>query len=514
MYIIPNTAIRLIKNCPLDPNYENTIYFSSLAAQTTYFTSTLSGLLFNANSYQRVNKGTLRVAVNAETIYNYNYLAFQNTSFGSRWFYAFIRKIEYVNNVTSEITYELDVLQTWHFSYELEQCFVEREHSVTDAIGDNLVPEKLETGEYIVDKYSEPDCLDPASWDIVLFCTIDDQYNPVDAYWNLYMGSGLFPKTFPNTVAGVTSMATWMSNIPAAMQGKAVVSATLMPHFMTTASQVGSWSDAPVTTMMRSDGTAVRNKKCLTYPYNFLYVTNFQGKYGVYRYEFFHNKLACTFEFYGRVTPDPVFIAVPSAYKLDLPETFANNNNYDEMIELSGFPQIPFNTDAFQAWLAQSASSIAINGMSFVAGMVSGNVPVAAAAATGLAHQAVEGAIASAMPPQSRGGVAGSGKFSTGKLTLGFMNKHITPEFATIIDDYFSMYGYACKQVKTPNRTARPEWNYVKTIGCKIKGIESATGGLPAEDADKIESIYNAGVRFWTNPAHIGDYTQNNAPTI
>ena len=65
MYIEPNTNIRLIKNCPLDKSQENTIYFTSRAAQTTYFTSTLNGLLFEKNSYQRVNKGKFRIAINA-----------------------------------------------------------------------------------------------------------------------------------------------------------------------------------------------------------------------------------------------------------------------------------------------------------------------------------------------------------------------------------------------------------------------------------------------------------------
>ena len=99
MYILPNTKIRLIKNCPLDKSQENTIYFTSEAAQQTYFLATLNGFLFEQNTYQRVNKNSLRVQMNAEALYNCNYLAFQNTSFGAKWFYAFIDKIEYINNI-------------------------------------------------------------------------------------------------------------------------------------------------------------------------------------------------------------------------------------------------------------------------------------------------------------------------------------------------------------------------------------------------------------------------------
>lgn len=55
----------------------------------------------------------MRVEKKAEDLYDCNYLAFQNTSFGSKWFYAFITSVEYVNNITSEITFEIDVLQTY-----------------------------------------------------------------------------------------------------------------------------------------------------------------------------------------------------------------------------------------------------------------------------------------------------------------------------------------------------------------------------------------------------------------
>ena len=75
MYITPNTTVKLFKNCPLDKSYENTIYFASVSAQTTYFSS-LTGYTFNNQSYQRVNKGKIRVAMNAEPLYNCNYMAF------------------------------------------------------------------------------------------------------------------------------------------------------------------------------------------------------------------------------------------------------------------------------------------------------------------------------------------------------------------------------------------------------------------------------------------------------
>ena len=80
----------------------------------------------------------------------------------------------------------------------------------------------------------------------------------------------------------------------------------------------------------------------------------------------------------------------------------------------------------------------------------------------------------------------------------------VTAQFARMIDDYFTMFGYAVKRVKVPNRNSRPHWNYVKTIGCTL------TGSIPSDDMKKICSIYNNGVTFWKNGTEIGHYELDN----
>ena len=527
MYIEPNTKIRLIKNCPLDKSQENTIYFTSQAAQTTYFTSTLSGYLFDKNTYQRVNKGVLRVAMNAEALYNCNYLAFQNYAFGDKWFYAFIDKIEYINNITSEISYTIDVMQTWHFAYDLEQCLVEREHSVTDNIGDNLVPENLATGEYITSNHSRYDDLENLV--PVLFCTVDKNYDDVNGTVNQGLFTGLMPIEFDDW----EDLVDWIADLDIPKQ-QAIVSGCYMPSKLVhrPVSPASFQHTIPrITSLMRSDGTAVKNKKCLTYPYNFIYVTNFQGNNAVYKYEYFGTHIVSNvdsiiFRFSGGCNPNPSVFMFPFDYK----GGDALLENRDEGMSLSGYPQIAWNIDSFKAWLAQNSSSLAVNGIA-TAGSLAGYLGAGTAAAIigapevalpamaiagafSLAKSAISGAMASLAPPQSKGSTNGASQFQADNMNFEFMNKHITPEFATIIDDYFTMYGYATNNVKVPNRTARPEWNFVKTIGCKIQGINSGSGGLPADDADAIETIYNRGVRFWTKPAHIGNYTYDNSPSI
>ena len=92
MYIEPNTVIRVLKNCPLDNTYDHTIWFGSLSAQTSYFMG-LTKYTFPAQTYQRVNKGVMRLYRKADDLYDCNYLMFQNSSFGTKWFYAFITSV-------------------------------------------------------------------------------------------------------------------------------------------------------------------------------------------------------------------------------------------------------------------------------------------------------------------------------------------------------------------------------------------------------------------------------------
>ena len=150
-YISPNTEVRIYSGVPLDRDYNHTVKQTSLSTQLTVFAPYLKYTLTNL-SYQRSGKNTIRVSKLADTLYDCNYMAFQNTAFGNKWFYAFIDRVEYINNNTSEITYTIDVMQTWYFDYDLGECYVEREHSETDAAGDNLVPENLDTGELLINQ--------------------------------------------------------------------------------------------------------------------------------------------------------------------------------------------------------------------------------------------------------------------------------------------------------------------------------------------------------------------------
>ena len=189
MQIQPNSVIKLCSGVPIDSSYKDTIYFTSKSEQKSYFESKVSKTMDKA-SFQRINgqQGVVRMSANAETIYDCNYMMFQNTNYGSKWFYAFITNIEYINDKVSNIYFSIDVMQTWFlFDCTLKECFVEREHSKTDNIGDNLVPENLEYGDYVSSTFEQFTGSDlpsggnniVAPLSIVVACTFNKDYTDI-----------------------------------------------------------------------------------------------------------------------------------------------------------------------------------------------------------------------------------------------------------------------------------------------------------------------------------------------
>lgn len=499
MYVAPNTNVRILKNVPLDNTYRNTIYFSNVSAQVDYFSGKTKHNLTQL-SYQAPWGKPLRVEVNAENLYDCNYIMFQNTSFGNKWFYAFIIQVNYINNETSEITFEIDVMQTWFFDYTINPSFVEREHVVNDAIGSNLVPEDLEVGDYIYDTAFPSGHINDFS--IVVAATVNKDLEPgppLGSYGGIYSGCWLHVFETPNAAS------VFIQQLTNDNKADAIVSIFMMPSDFTT--DMNSPAKHYVIEFDKQTGTidgyTPKNNKLFTYPYCFLYATNLMGNSAHYKYEYF-NQYNCRFDFAMDMSPNPTGLITPLGYK-------NVGANYNESISINGFPQCAFSIDTYKAWLAQNGSSMAVDmlGSAMVAGVgaLSGNPIGLVAGAGALANVASTLARISAIeaqPPQSRGSQSSATQVALSIKDMWFYNYHIRAEFAKIIDDFFNVYGYAVHRVKVPERTSRPYWNYVKTKNVSI------TGSLPADDMASVRNIYDKGITFWKQGYNVGNYNLDN----
>lgn len=512
MYIAPGSRICLFRDIPFDADYNNTLYFATKVSQINYFNGHIYAAL-NNQSYQDLSKGFVRIEKTAAEVWQCNYMAWQNTPYSNKWFYAFIDRIQYVNNDTCEVYYTLDVIQTYHFDYTLGRCFVEREHSAVDEVGSNLVPERLELGEYVSSNLQGVG--DIINLSIVVAANFDENYNNVAGglYGSLF--SGLMYHVFPNNAQGAEACANFIMG--AGSKASGIVSVFLMPTALAT--NIGGGVNRMIFTLDKLDsgtydGYEPRNKKLYTYPYNFLYVTTLQGKSAVYPYEYFESDSA-VFTVAGDFSANPNVVMIPRDYK-GVPV------NYDEQLVLGGYPQLSFNTDTFKAYIAQQATNLSVNALA------AGTVPMitqdpaqikdwAQNTASGVVRlgaqvgiNAILSAVAPkyAMPNQAHTGAGSATSCALGQQTFWCMQKHITAEFAQIIDDYFDLYGYATHRLKVPYRNVRDNWDYVKTVGCFI----DENTGVPAEAEREICRIYDKGIRFWQSEDNFGNYSLPNRP--
>lgn len=530
MYIEPNTNIILLKNAPINSDYKNTLWFNSANEQVNYF-KTLTAFDLKKYTYQRVNLGVVRVGINAERLYSCNYMMFQNLNFGNKWFYAFITKVEYVNNNMSNVYFDIDVMQTWFFDYELKECFVEREHTKTDGIGDNIVAESLGTDDYIINKSVYKDF---SEMQVLIYATglpATKTENGVETPYliggnasiscGVLNGMLIYQRVLDeNNIDEINRVID--SYVDIGLE-EAIQLIQEMPIFCGIPDQKEPSKEEFTFQMNTStlDGYTPRNKKLFTYPYNFLVVSNNSGSVDEFQFEYFTDALTVKFNFYGVPLSTPIIDCVPKNYR-------GIAEDFDSGITLSNFPQCSWIGDSYNAWVAQNKGSIAasydvkglnnitkvlVRGISSLVEPSSGSSffssAIGAIASPFEQNRILDGAVqdAKAKPDNVYGKIqCDSLNVAVKKVGYTFMQMCIHKEHAKSIDDYFTMYGYATKKIKIPNTHVRENFTFTKTADCTI------IGELPSDDISKICSIYNRGITFWTSGDNVGNYSISNNP--
>lgn len=508
-YIEPNSDIQIFGDVSLAPTQEDTLYFSSTSAKDTYFSGVTRLATLSSQSYTRKSRNYIRVNLPISSLYNACYMRFKNTSFENKWFYAFVTEVEYINNITTEVRFEIDTMMSWMGDFSLAQCFVERQHSGTDGIGDNIVEENLELGDYVNNAINRSNLWN--SYTMVLGCTVDEQGDDITGE----MVNGLYSGVHLQQFGTASALNNFIDELTDKAKSDAIVACTMCPGNLTIDSQ-GVFNVVSITKSYNSlNGYQPNNNKLFTYPYNYLQVTNGQGNYATFRWEFFNQTTTAQFNVGGVASLNPEIVLMPKQYK-GTPSTL---NDISEKMTLSGFPMCSFNVDAYKAYIAQNktslqtevistgASGIISTIMSGVSGNIGGAVSSAVSTVSRIAEINANLVDYARKPPQSGGSQGSDTQVSYKLKDFYFYSKSITNQYARIIDNFFTMFGYAQKRVMTPNMNARPYFTYVKTVDCVVHG------NIPADDCRKIEEMFNRGVRFWKNHSNIGNYSLNNSPT-
>lgn len=123
------TQLHLKKGIPFQSDYKHTRWFTSRSQQTTWFSNRTNVASFSNMTFQRDKDITfVNIPLHIDELREVNYLMFQNTHYGNKWFYCFVTKLEYANVRLTRVHFKLDVVQTWMFDMDFKPSFVVREH--------------------------------------------------------------------------------------------------------------------------------------------------------------------------------------------------------------------------------------------------------------------------------------------------------------------------------------------------------------------------------------------------
>lgn len=545
MAVTPNTVLKLLK-CPLELDNLNQLTFTNKEAQYNYFSS-LENIEINNITYQRKDN-VVRFPAHIDTIMEYNYVMYQNSNYSNKWFYAFIDKMEYLNDSTTLITISTDCYQTWMFDIDVKTSFVVREHTNNDTVGSNTEPEGLEKGPmmctnctpitYLRDNiYGGDD--DPTNAVVVVGCTRDlTQTTFPKVFGNSYNGvySGCAYYAFMNTQSvdavllalndgletGIDDVVSiFMAPKNLVCSGQAFteqyithgVSVYVMAVSPSATSYFRAHSTYNVPKPTSLFGYTPVNKKLLTGEFNCLQVLNYQGEVQNYRYEYF-NGSNCVFSMRGAIKPQCSIQMFPNNYMRTSSDDGYRAGAYS--IQAPPLPLANWSSDQYTAWLASTTHSRNVKSISGLFSMIGGAALIAtgggalvgagmiAGGVGALASQSAEIADHSKDSMANHGSITGADVNYGASMVFGAYQYCITEEYARKIDKLLSVIGYRTNRVKIPNVTGRRNWNYVQTESVAI------TGNIPQEDLQTIKDMFNNGVTFWHNPATFLDYSQNN----
>lgn len=274
------------------------------------------------------------------------------------------------------------------------------------------------------------------------------------------------------------------------------------------------------------DGYIPRNKKLLSYPFLYVGFNPLGGSSKLYRYEDFEGATP-RFNFMSEVNPNPSILVLPQNYR---GATGLDGGS------ITGYPSLAWITDYFNTWLAQNGNIVElqmgqeqynyeINQVKQGVGMLGtlGSLAQGNVSSLGtITNQALDLAqndvnheyyIKNQLAQiEKQSMLPNSVNMGTTATALGynkieenvFTRYSIKYDQAQRLDKYFDMYGYLTNTVKYPNINNRKSWNYIKTIGCHIKGK------IPQTDLAEIMNMHDTGITFWHNTNSFGNYLTSN----
>lgn len=492
----PNSQLYICKGIPWDNDYTHVRLFDNAQAANSFI---LAHKTAERSRYNYVSKdNTIRVDGYSDQYKDCNYIAFNNISYSNKWYYAFITDIKYINDGSCLITFEEDVFQTWFYDASVRACFVEREHVTDDTIGANTVPENIVMGDpvnvggsnkqYVHTWYMYVSQLAPGVEDMDLtILNPGDEGNKTSGFYKIRLGD----------------LGDTMDTLIKLYTHKGMLEAINSVFALTDVENIGGpITFAPVDTF---GGYTPKNNKLLCYPYNYMTIV-MAGSEIAYRYEYFTDR-SPSFQLKQPLYPGGASYIFPIGYQQGVGNDVFNLEN---SVTTGAYPTASFGASQFQNYLAQQGPSIAIGLIGDIGSIVGGAYAASPEAitggVTGIANTVADLYKHALVSQTVKGTQSISNLAYEEYIFVRLKNMQIRPEYAKIIDDYLSTFGYKVCRIKTPNITGRASWNFVKTIDANV------VGDIPDRAAKKLRQLFDHGITIW-HTDDVGNYLLDNSIT-
>lgn len=494
---MPSTQINVYSAVPIPRDLSHHIYSSSIAD----FESKLSSYFlksYSALSYQRYQR-TVKIEEKMEFIYDANYLEIIEDN---EKFFAFIDDYLYINDNTVEISYTIDAIATflWSGKVILGQSFVDRCHSKTDEIGDNLLSEGFGDNMEMVCRTTKSGIVSQENESVIVQTSVNlNEISPVTGWLIEKTFQGIAYFAYKTTELNILKDA--LSDLEGENKSDAVIKMYMFPSDFYTeiGKQISGFSGKgyKIDKYYEPFGSYVpRNNKIFTYPYNFLVVDNSEGDQIEYHYEYFSTDY-CPFYCYPQISGTPSLTLMPNGYYHSPESQFS--------ITMDDFPQCAWASDYYKAWLAQNSGAFALKTLSSLAMAIPSGAGIAKnVAVNSAANFVADSLIAKKNAPSVHSSGTNSAFWDMSLKDFYFIRKRLNEESARVVDAFWTQYGYPQKKVMDIPLHNRESFTYVKTSGC------NAYGNAPRSFIDTIKNAFDSGITFWVNPATMYQYELSN----
>lgn len=529
------TEARLLTGVPFSKDLSHTLMFDSLAEQVDYFKSLTKSAMDNI-TYQRQD-GYIRWStevIDFDTINACNYVMYRNRNNGNKWYFAFITKVEYINDKTAHIYIETDYFQSYLFDVSFKPSLIERKHLNKSP----LIPEGIDYGN---------------DYEVVSNRQISGGSSDI-RYLLITMSENVKDKAFMGTVISGIPVPYTFYLIPFDKKGKSInVNGTSMTDPQYVMGNLGI------------DESTVN--KALSF--NILHTLPFKHTASTsnvtsdFLKTEIHNEVA-----WARVTDhvaeERVLYTIPSVnasnkidtypYRLyELSDTYGNKielkpeflNGTHQIIErtiLSYMPKTIYsvsnymgNSKAFVSVAGSHATDIPVvndqtaayfqshrnSKMSIVNRVSSGALMGASAGVGGAIGGAVGGAIMGTVdyslsrhskeldlanvPNNIRGSVPETiFDFAFDDMQGVYLRElRIPANKRKQLDSFWKKFGYKYNEIDNPIKRTKKDYMYVKTSDLVVRGQ------IPQNAMDEIQKRFNNGITLWYNK-DVGNYNLSN----